>query len=168
MAFRRSCREGICGSCAMNINGKNGLACITPIENGNGFTVSHILVDETTVRPLPQLFVLKDLIPDMTNFYQHYQSIRPWLQRDDENTEESSSKETYQSIEDRKKLDGLYEVLVARITLLSVYFVRLLHDLLSFTMVASRDLSWSPSFAFSQSLGGRFSRSEYRQTTGRS
>ena len=69
LGFRRSCREGICGSCAMNINGKNTLACLTPIEEKN------------TIYPLPHMPIIKDLIPDMTNFYKQYKDIKPWLQR---------------------------------------------------------------------------------------
>ncbi|KAJ1728686.1 succinate dehydrogenase complex, subunit B, partial [Coemansia biformis] len=74
LTFRRSCREGICGSCAMNIDGTNTLACIT-----------HIPKDEVskdmTIYPLPHMFVVKDLVPDMTYFYKQYASIKPWLQR---------------------------------------------------------------------------------------
>ncbi len=70
LTFRRSCREGICGSCAMNINGRNGLACTTAIDELGG-TIS--------ITPLPHLEVVKDLVPDMTHFYAHYASIEPWL-----------------------------------------------------------------------------------------
>ncbi|KAJ1928916.1 succinate dehydrogenase complex, subunit B, partial [Linderina pennispora] len=74
LTFRRSCREGICGSCAMNIDGRNTLACIT-----------HIPKDEPSkdmmIYPLPHMFVVKDLVPDMTYFYKQYASIQPWLQR---------------------------------------------------------------------------------------
>merc|ERR1719198_1968146 len=72
LAFRRSCREGICGSCAMNINGKNGLACLVYIEPSD---------KAIEVQPLPHSYVLKDLIPDLTNFYNQYKSIEPWLKR---------------------------------------------------------------------------------------
>ncbi|KAJ2479041.1 succinate dehydrogenase complex, subunit B, partial [Coemansia sp. RSA 2052] len=76
LTFRRSCREGICGSCAMNIDGLNTLACIT-----------HIPKNEPTkdmlIYPLPHMFVVKDLVPDMTYFYKQYESIKPWLQRKD-------------------------------------------------------------------------------------
>ena len=95
LGFRRSCREGICGSCAMNINGKNRLACLTPIEN------------KMTIYPLPHMPIIKDLIPDMTNFYKQYKEIKPWLQN---NKIEIS--QNYQSIEDRKKLDGMYECIL--------------------------------------------------------
>lgn len=71
LTFRRSCREGICGSCAMNIDGTNGLACIRAIDDVKG---------EVRVYPLPHLPVVKDLVPDLTNFYAQYASIKPWLQ----------------------------------------------------------------------------------------
>lgn len=93
LGFRRSCREGICGSCAMNINGKNTLACLCPME------------DKMSIYPLPHMPVMKDLIVDMTNFYKQYKEIKPWLQ--------NNNKETMtQSIEDRKKLDGMYECIL--------------------------------------------------------
>ncbi|KAJ2053115.1 succinate dehydrogenase complex, subunit B [Coemansia sp. RSA 376] len=102
LTFRRSCREGICGSCAMNIDGQNTLACIT-----------HISKDQPTkdmlIYPLPHMFVVKDLVPDMTYFYKQYESIKPWLQRKDVL---DVNKEILQSPEDRKKLDGLYECIL--------------------------------------------------------
>eukprot|EP01057_Protomagalhaensia_wolfi_P005330 Protomagalhaensia_wolfi_Nauph_80__5329@NODE_577_length_2266_cov_195_114504_g432_i0_p2_GENE_NODE_577_length_2266_cov_195_114504_g432_i0NODE_577_length_2266_cov_195_114504_g432_i0_p2_ORF_typecomplete_len272_score36_30Fer2_3/PF13085_6/3_3e34Fer4_17/PF13534_6/6_3e03Fer4_17/PF13534_6/9_7e13Fer4_10/PF13237_6/2_3e03Fer4_10/PF13237_6/6_4e08Fer4_8/PF13183_6/0_36Fer4_8/PF13183_6/8_6e05Fer2/PF00111_27/0_0019Fer2/PF00111_27/2e03Fer2/PF00111_27/2_8e02Fer4_7/PF12838_7/6_3e03Fer4_7/PF12838_7/0_022Fer4_16/PF134 len=101
LAFRRSCREGICGSCAMNINGKNGLACITPIDRS---------IPETTIRPLPHMFVLRDVVPDLTDFYKKYEEIKPYLQRNDD--AKTHTTETTQSIEDRRKLDGLYECIL--------------------------------------------------------
>ena len=97
LTFRRSCREGICGSCAMNINGKNGLACLTPIKDTN------------SVYPLPHMPIIKDLVPDMSNFYKQYKEIKPWLQNNDVSNNIS---EIYQSKEDRKKLDGLYECIL--------------------------------------------------------
>merc|ERR1711865_664362 len=77
LTLRRSCREGICGSCAMNINGRNTLACLDRIER-----------DDVTMKvyPLPHMFVVKDLVPDMANFYDQYKSIEPWLQADAELT----------------------------------------------------------------------------------
>lgn len=100
ITFRRSCREGICGSCAMNINGSNTLACLCPIpEDG-----------KLDIRPLPHMYVVKDLVPDMTNFYQQYASIKPWLMSDSNTI--SSNKENFQSIENRKKLDGKYECIL--------------------------------------------------------
>jgi len=98
LSLRRSCREGICGSCSMTTNGKNGLACITPIPVEEGIT---------RVTPLPHMFVLKDLVVDMTNFYAQYKTIDPYLKRKAE--KENPDKEYYQSQDDRAKLDGLYE-----------------------------------------------------------
>ncbi|KAK8806162.1 succinate dehydrogenase [Blastocystis sp. subtype 4] len=101
-AFRRSCREGICGSCAMNINGENGLACLTKIPRDNKVA---------TIRPLPHMYVIKDLVTDMTNFYEQYASIKPWLQKKAEvNT--NYEVENLQSYEDRLLLDGLYECIL--------------------------------------------------------
>ena len=94
LGFRRSCREGICGSCAMNINGKNTLACLCPIE------------DKMSIFPLPHMPIIKDLIPDMKNFYDQYKEIKPWLHSDKKEGEHK------QSIEDRKKLDGMYECIL--------------------------------------------------------
>lgn len=101
LTFRRSCREGICGSCAMNINGTNTLACICKINKETD--------NATQIYPLPHMYVIKDLVPDMNNFYKQYQSIQPWLQRDQD---EVNRKQNLQSIEDRKKLDGLYECIL--------------------------------------------------------
>ncbi|KAG8489749.1 hypothetical protein CXB51_017968 [Gossypium anomalum] len=100
LTFRRSCREGICGSCAMNINGCNGLACLTKIESGPS---------ETTITPLPHMFVIKDLVVDMTNFYNQYKSIEPWLKR---KNPPPAGKEIPQSKKDRAKLDGMYECIL--------------------------------------------------------
>ena len=100
LTFRRSCREGICGSCAMNINGRNGLACTTAIEDLSG---------EVRITPLPHMEVIKDLVPDFTHFYAQYASIRPWLQTV---TPTPSGKERLQSPEQREKLDGLYECIL--------------------------------------------------------
>jgi succinate dehydrogenase / fumarate reductase iron-sulfur subunit len=96
LTFRRSCREGICGSCAMNIDGRNTLACLKPIEDISG---------DVKIYPLPHMPVVKDLIPDLTMFYAQHASIMPWLETKTNRPE----KEWRQSIEDRKKLDGLYE-----------------------------------------------------------
>ncbi|KAL0685550.1 hypothetical protein Bca4012_052398 [Brassica carinata] len=101
LTFRRSCREGICGSCAMNIDGCNGLACLTKIEEGS---------KETTITPLPHMFVIKDLVVDMTNFYNQYKSIEPWLKRKSPASE--PGKEILQSKKDRAKLDGMYECIL--------------------------------------------------------
>ncbi|XP_072972828.1 succinate dehydrogenase [ubiquinone] iron-sulfur subunit 1, mitochondrial-like [Typha angustifolia] len=100
LTFRRSCREGICGSCAMNIDGDNGLACLTKIDAAK----------ETTISPLPHMFVVKDLVVDMTNFYSQYKSVEPWLKRKDPPPEKG--KEIPQNKTDRAKLDGMYECIL--------------------------------------------------------
>ncbi|TAL34217.1 succinate dehydrogenase iron-sulfur subunit [Phenylobacterium sp.] len=100
LTFRRSCREGICGSCAMNIDGRNALACIQGHEECSG--------NKIAISPLPHMPVVKDLIPDLTLFYAQYASIQPWLQTE---TPEPQ-KEWKQSPEDREKLDGLYECIL--------------------------------------------------------
>ena len=94
LTFRRSCREGICGSCSMNINGTNNLACITDISNEK----------KLKINPLPHMPVIKDLVPDLNNFYAQYKSIKPWLINDNK-----PEREHIQSQEDRSKLDGLVE-----------------------------------------------------------
>ena len=96
LAFRRSCREGVCGSCAMNVNGKNILVCTTAIEDYEG-TIK--------IFPLPHMDVIKDLVADMTNFFAQYASIKPWI----ETQTPAPDRERLQSKEERKKLDGLYE-----------------------------------------------------------
>ena len=100
LTFRRSCREGICGSCSMNMNGKNGLACTTAIEDLKG---------AIRITPLPHMEVVKDLVPDFTHFYAQYASIRPWLQTV---STTPSGKERLQSPEQRQQLDGLYECIL--------------------------------------------------------
>ncbi|CAH1998570.1 unnamed protein product [Acanthoscelides obtectus] len=102
LTFRRSCREGICGSCAMNIGGVNTLACISKIDTREGKNVK--------IYPLPHMYVVKDLVPDMNNFYKQYKSIQPWLQRKDDAHNQKS--ELLQSVADREKLDGLYECIL--------------------------------------------------------
>ena len=99
LTLRKSCREGVCGSDAMNINGKNGLACITKIED---------LKQPITIRPMPGLPVVRDLIVDMNQFYDQYNSIKPYLI----NNEKPPKKERLQSQEERAKLDGLYECIL--------------------------------------------------------
>ena len=94
--FRRSCREGICGSCSMNIDGTNTLACLKPIDEIEG---------DVKIYPLPHMPVVKDLVPDLTHFYAQHASIQPYL---DTKTPEPE-KEWRQTAEDRAKLDGLYE-----------------------------------------------------------
>jgi succinate dehydrogenase / fumarate reductase iron-sulfur subunit len=100
LTFRRSCREGICGSCAMNIDGTNTLACTKPISDIKG-TVK--------INPLPHLSVVKDLVPDMSLFYEQYAAIRPWMRND---AGDAPLRERLQSREDREKLDGLYECIL--------------------------------------------------------
>jgi len=102
LSFRRSCREGICGSCAMNIDGQNTLACLTPISDD--------LKVNQRIYPLPHMYVIKDLVPDLTNFYRQYKSIMPWLQR--KSNILNPDKEIIQSKDERKKLDGLYECIL--------------------------------------------------------
>ncbi len=99
LSYRRSCREGICGSDAMNINGRNGLACLTNMQ---------ALPAEITLRPLPGLPVVRDLIVDMTDFFNQYHSIRPYLVNDTPPPE----RERRQSPEERDQLDGLYECIL--------------------------------------------------------
>jgi succinate dehydrogenase / fumarate reductase iron-sulfur subunit len=100
LTFRRSCREGICGSCSMNMDGRNGLACTTAIEDIKG---------DVRITPLPHMEVVKDLVPDLTHVYAQYASIRPWLKTV---TPAPSGRERLQSPEDRAKLDGLYECIL--------------------------------------------------------
>lgn len=99
LAFRRSCREGVCGSCAFNIDGRNTLACITRITDIDG---------DVAIYPLPHMPVVKDLIPDMTHFYAQLESIEPWLKTDSP----APSRERLQSPEEREQLDGLYECIL--------------------------------------------------------
>ena len=103
LTFRRSCREGICGSCAMNIGGVNTIACLTKIEAND---------KATKIYPLPHMYVVKDLVPDMNNFYEQYRSIQPWLQREDEKSMKPGDQQILQSVGDRAKLDGLYECIL--------------------------------------------------------
>ncbi len=99
LTFRRSCREGVCGSCAMNIDGTNTLACTKPINTIKG---------TCKIYPLPHMRVVKDLVPDMNHFYAQYASIKPWLQ----NADSAPSTERLQSIQERSALDGLYECIL--------------------------------------------------------
>ncbi|KAF3329464.1 succinate dehydrogenase [Carex littledalei] len=101
LTFRRSCREGICGSCAMTVDGDNGLACLTKINKESS---------ASTITPLPHMFVVKDLVVDMTNFYNQYKSVEPWLKRKDPPPQ--PGKEIPQSKADREKLDGMYECIL--------------------------------------------------------
>jgi succinate dehydrogenase / fumarate reductase, iron-sulfur subunit len=99
LSFRRSCREGICGSDGVNINGRNGLACLTPIEG---------LREPVLIRPLPGLPVIRDLVVDMTQFFAHYHAIKPYLISDTPPPE----RERLQTPEQRERLDGLYECIL--------------------------------------------------------
>ena len=99
LSFRRSCREGVCGSDAMNINGKNGLACVTNMRS---------LPNAIVLKPLPGLPVIRDLIVDMTQFFAQYESIKPYLVNNDPPPE----KERLQSPEEREELNGLYECIL--------------------------------------------------------
>ena len=99
LTFRRSCREGICGSCAMNIDGVNTLACTKSIDDVKG---------DIKISPLPHQPVIKDLVPDLTNFYEQHKSVQPWLKTKSDQPE----KEWYQSKEDREKVDGMYECIM--------------------------------------------------------
>ena len=100
LAFRRSCRVGVCGSCAMNIGGRNTLACTKAIEDVSGKSIS--------ISPLPHMPVVRDLVPDLSNFYKQYASIEPWLHT----STPLPTEELTQTIEDRDKLDGYYECIL--------------------------------------------------------
>ncbi|MEP4548082.1 MAG: succinate dehydrogenase iron-sulfur subunit [Saccharospirillum sp.] len=102
VSYRRSCREGVCGSDGLNINGKNGLGCITPLSEVKGGR------DKLVVRPLPGLPVIRDLVVDMSVFYKQYEKIKPFLIND----QPAPAIERLQSPEDREKLDGLYECIL--------------------------------------------------------
>ncbi len=99
LTFRRSCREGVCGSDGMNMNGKNGLACTTNLDS---------LKEPIVIRPLPGMPVVRDLVIDMTQFYDQFNKVKPYLQ----NSEPAPAKERLQSPDERAKLDGLYECIL--------------------------------------------------------
>lgn len=101
LAYRRSCREGVCGSDGLNINGKNGLACVTPLSE-------CVKGNKLVLRPLPGLPVIRDLVIDMTMFYQQFEKIKPFLQ----NNTPAPAIERLQTPEERAKLDGLYECIL--------------------------------------------------------
>jgi succinate dehydrogenase / fumarate reductase iron-sulfur subunit len=101
-SYRRSCREGVCGSDGMNINGKNGLACITPIS------AAGLKGGKLVIRPLPGLPVIRDLVVDMSIFYKQYEKVQPYLQNDTP----APAIERLQTPEEREKLDGLYECIL--------------------------------------------------------
>jgi len=100
VTFRRSCREGICGSCAMNIDGANTLACTKSVKDIKG---------DINIYPLPHMPVVKDLVPDLKQLYKQYESIEPWMQSE---TSGENGIEKLQTVEDRSKLDGLYECIL--------------------------------------------------------
>ncbi|WP_428532628.1 succinate dehydrogenase iron-sulfur subunit [Rhodopila sp.] len=100
LTFRRSCREGICGSCAMNIDGSNTLACLKPIEDVTG---------PVRITPLPHMPVIKDLVPDLSQAYAQYRSVKPWLQTE---TAAPPNGERLQSKQERAKIDGLWECIL--------------------------------------------------------
>lgn len=100
ITYRRSCREGVCGSDGMNINGTNGLACITKL--------SQLNTDKIVIRPLPGFPIIRDLVVDMSQFYQQYERIEPYLQNDSV----APARERLQSPEERSQLDGLYECIL--------------------------------------------------------
>ena len=100
LTFRRSCREGICGSCAMNIDGTNTLACTKALKDISG---------DVKIYPLPHMPVSKDLVPDLSHFYAQYASIKPWMQA---STPPPPDKERLQSVDEREKIDGLYECIL--------------------------------------------------------
>ncbi len=101
IAYRRSCREGVCGSDGMNINGRNGLACITPLSEA-------VKNNRLVLRPLPGLPVVRDLVVDMEQFYKQYERVKPWLIND----ESPPETERRQSPAEREQLDGLYECIL--------------------------------------------------------
>ena len=101
LSFRRSCREGVCGSDGINMNGKNGLACITPVSE-------VVKRNKLVLRPLPGLPVVRDLVVDMSQFYQQYAKVQPYLV----NNEAPPAQERLQSPEERKKLDGMWECIL--------------------------------------------------------
>jgi succinate dehydrogenase / fumarate reductase iron-sulfur subunit len=100
LTFRRSCREGICGSCAMNIDGNNTLACLKPIEEVKG---------AVKITPLPHMPVVKDLVPDLSQIYAQYRSVKPWIRAE---TPAPPDAERLQSKEERARLDGMWECIL--------------------------------------------------------
>jgi|SRR5690554_91300 len=102
LTYRRSCREGVCGSDGMNMNGKNGLACVTSVQEAMGKG------RQLVIRPLPGMPVIRDLVVDQTLFFEHYHKIRPWLVND----EPAPAIERLQTPQERAQLDGLYECIL--------------------------------------------------------
>ena len=134
LTFRRSCREGVCGSCAMNIDGTNTLACTIATDDVKG---------DVNIYPLPHLPVVKDLIGDMSMFYAQYASVKPWLQAESAPPEGS---ERLQSREDRAEVDGLW----------GMHSLCLLLHQLPKLLVEQRTLSWSGRIAAGLSMDRRF------------
>ena len=114
VTYRRSCREGVCGSDGLNMNGKNGLACITPLSES-------VKGDKLVIRPLPGLPVIRDLVVDMSLFYAQYEKVQPYLQ----NNSPAPAIERLQTPEDRAKLDGLYECILCACCSTSVSYTHL-------------------------------------------
>jgi succinate dehydrogenase / fumarate reductase iron-sulfur subunit len=102
LTFRKSCREGVCGSCAMNINGVNTLACIKTLDSCG---------DKITINPLPNRVVIRDLVVDLKKIYEQYKNIKPWLQNDN-HIKNVNNKENIQTKEQRQKIDGLWECIL--------------------------------------------------------
>ena len=103
LTFRRSCREGICGSCSMNVDGTNTLACTKHIDDIKG---------DVKIFPLPHMPVVKDLVPDLSVAYEQYASIKPWVEGDETVDVKEGDRERLQTPEERKKLDGLWECIL--------------------------------------------------------
>ena len=141
LTFRRSCREGICGSCAMNIDGVNTLACTKANDDVKG---------DVKIYPLPHMPVIKDLVPDLTNFYAQYASVKPWLQT---RTPAPPDRERLQSKEDQEKIDRP----------VGLHSVRLLLDLLPELLVEQRSLPRTGGTARGLSLDHRYARRGHRR-----
>jgi len=135
VTFRRSCREGICGSCAMNIDGTNTLACLKPIEEVRG---------DVRIYPLPHMKVVKDLVPDLSMVFAQYASIRPWLQTQ---SATPPDRERLQSPEEREKLDGLYESSCASAARRAVPAIGGMATVISARRSCSRPIAGSPTAA---------------------
>ncbi len=150
-SYRRSCREGVCGSDGMNINGKNGLACITPLS-------AVVKGNKLIVRPLPGLPVIRDLVVDMSIFYKQYEKVKPFLQNDTP----APAIERLQSPEEREKLDGLYECILCACW----HPVRLLLDVLPVLLVEPGQVPGPGRPAASLPLPGRQSRHQDFRASG--
>ena len=144
LTFRRSCREGICGSCAMSIDGVNTLACLKPIADIRG---------TVRITPLPHMAVVKDLVPDLTQAFAQYRAIEPWLKTD---TPPPSDGERLQSKKERAQIDGLWECILV-----------LLHGGLPQLVVEWRPLYWPRHPAPGVPLDRRFARRGHRGAAGR-